>query len=364
MDGRILQINIGNIKNNIAGIKNLTKKMFLAVVKSDAYGMGSLYLSKQIEEDVDSFGVETIEEGVQLRKGGINKPVLVLGQILPGDIKYIVKYNLIVTIGSLEFLRYISHSNIKSRISAHIKFDTGMGRLGIMYQNVDEALNLIYSSKNIKLEGVYSHLATSESPDKSYALSQIKLFKSILKKFTRGSYITHIANSGAIINIPESYKNFSMVRSGLLLYGVYPSLFLRVFKKKSFITSALTGKAKILAVKTLSSGSSIGYGRTYICRENTKIALAGIGYGDGLNRNLSNKIFVKIKNKILPVRGNISMDQIIIEIPHNMDVKEGDECIFLDEELNVENMAEICKTVPHEILCNFGKKRLNKVYIQ
>ncbi|MCL5674637.1 MAG: alanine racemase [Candidatus Omnitrophica bacterium] len=362
MDDRIIEINISNIKSNIAGIKKFTKKLFLAVVKCNAYGMGAPYLSRFIEEDVDYFGVETIEEAIQLRKGKIKKPVLILGQILQDDVEYISKYNLIVTIGSLEFFKYVSGS-IKTRISAHIKFDTGMGRLGIMPQSAEEVLNIIHSSKNINVEGVFSHLATSEDPDKNFAMEQLNVFKNILKKFHPNKYVTHIANSGAIINLPESYKDFSMVRSGLLLYGVYPGLFLRTFKRKPFIKSALTGKAKVLLIKNLPAGASIGYGRTYTCKKNTRIVLVGIGYGDGLNKSLSNRIFVKIKDRILSARGNISMDQIVVEIPQDLDVKQGDECIFLDDELNIENMAEICKTVPHEILCNLGKERLKKIYI-
>jgi alanine racemase len=362
MNDRTLEININNIKNNIIGIKNWTKKLFLAVIKCDAYGMGAVHLSRYIQQEVDYFGVETIEEAVQLRKNNIKKPILILGQTLQEDIKYADKYKVAITIGSLEFLKGISKKT-KNSISVHLKFDTGMGRLGIAPKDTEKILEVIHSSKNINLEGIFSHLATSEDPDKNFALEQINIFKNILKKFPGRKYITHIANSGGIINLPESYKDFSMVRSGLLLYGVYPSLFLRTFKKKSFITSAIIGRAKVLLIKDIPCGTSVGYGRTYICKKNIKIALVSIGYGDGLNRKLSNKFFVKIKNKILPIIGNISMDQIIIETPQNLDIKPGDECIFIDDELNIENISQICKTVPHEILCNLGKDRLKKVYI-
>jgi alanine racemase len=185
-----------------------------------------------------------------------------------------------------------------------------------------------------------------------------------LRKFSDGEYLTHIANSGAIINIPETYGDFSMVRIGLLLFGVYPSLFLKTFKRKPFIEFSLKGKAKVLLVKKVSAGASIGYGRTYICKEDTRIALISIGYGDGLNRMLSNKIFIKINKHLLPSRGCISMDQMIVEIPERLNVKPGDECIFLDEELNVEGMAEMCGSVPHEIMCNFGKARIKRTYVR
>lgn len=354
---RILEIDLGAVLNNVRLIKKITGKKLLACVKCDGYGLGAIPVSKKIEDDVDWFGVATIEEAISLRKAGIKKPVLVLGPVHSSQLRKAINYRISLTAAGLDFIKEIVTAE---NLSVHIKIDTGMGRIGIFPEQIPEALRLIRNSK-IKVEGVFSHLSNSESPDRRFAIKQIEIFKKAIASIpAKYRVITHIANSGGIVNVPESVKDFSMVRTGLLLYGVYPSLFLRTFKNIPSLCYAIKGKAEVLITREVPAGTSISYGATYVCQEKTIIAIAGIGYGDGLNRALSNRFFMKIDNNLFPIRGRICMDQTILEVDSS--VKKGQEVVFLDSQLSVEDMAEICNTVPHEILTGFGVSRLKKVY--
>ncbi|MGB9642163.1 MAG: alanine racemase, partial [Candidatus Ratteibacteria bacterium] len=262
------------------------------------------------------------------------------------------------TAASSTFIRSIINAK---NISIHLKVDTGMGRIGILPEEVSSVMDIIKNSKGIKLEGIFSHLATSERADRKFAIKQIEIFKQVLAVVpAKLRVITHIANSGGIVNIPESVENFSMVRTGLLLYGVYPSLFLKTFKAIPSLKYALKGIAKILSVRKIPAGTRISYGGTFTCKQDTTIAIAGIGYGDGLNRALSNKFYMKYKEELFSIRGNICMDQTVLEVKKN--IKEAGEVIFLDNQLSIELMAEICGTVPHAIMTAFGASRLKKVY--
>ncbi|MCM8822362.1 MAG: alanine racemase [Candidatus Omnitrophica bacterium] len=355
---RILEIDLDSIADNVVLLKKITGKKILACVKCDGYGLGAIPVSKKIEKHIDWFGVATVDEAVALRKSGIIKPVLVLGPAPASEAKKAIDYNISLAAASMDFINKIQSAR---NLSVHIKVDTGMGRIGILPQHLNEAVRIIRKSK-VKIEGIFSHFSNSENPDRFFSLKQIKIFSEALSVIpARSKIITHIANSGGIVNVPESVESFSMVRTGLLLYGVYPTLFLRVFKKISGLRYALKGTAEILLVRDVPAGSAISYGGTYVCSKDTRIAIIGIGYGDGLDRSLSNRFFMKHNDKLFPVRGRICMDQTILEIDQTLD--EGSKIVFLDQELSVEDMAQMCNTVPQEILTRFGVSRLKKVYL-
>ncbi|MCM8814536.1 MAG: alanine racemase [Candidatus Omnitrophica bacterium] len=355
---RFIEVDLDAIASNVVLLKKVTGKKILACVKCDAYGLGAVAVSKRIEKHIDWFGVATIDEAISLRKAGIIKPILVLAPVSTSVVNKAMDYNISLTAASIDF---ISKVNSASKLSIHIKIDTGMGRAGILPCELNEAIRILGKSK-VKIEGIFSHLSNSENPDKTFSLKQIKIFSGTLSVIpAQSKIITHIANSGGIVNVPESVESFSMVRTGLLLYGVYPTLFLRVFKKISGLRYALKGVAKIILVRDVPAGTAISYGGTYVCSKDTRIAIAGIGYGDGLDRALSNNFFMKYNDKLFPVRGRICMDQTILEIDQSVD--EGSKIVFLDQELSVEDMAGICRTVPQEILTRFGVPRLKKVYI-
>lgn len=355
--GRVLEIDLGAIEHNVITLKKFTGRKLLACVKCDGYGIGAIPVSRRIEKHIDWFGVATIDEAISLRKSGIKKPILVLGPVSCDEVRRAINYSISLTAASESFIREILTAD---NLSIHIKVDTGMGRAGILPEHLNEAIKSIRNSK-VKISGIFSHFSDSENPDRKFALKQIEIFKNaIMSVPLKFRSLTHIANSGGIVNVPESVREFSMVRTGLLLFGVYPTLFLRIFKSIPGLKYSLNGKTRILLVRELPAGSPVSYGGSYVCKFKTKIAIAGIGYGDGLKRGLSNKFFIKYGNELFPIRGRICMDQTMIEVDDT--VKEGMQVVFLDEQLSIESMAEICRTVPHEIMTGFGVSRLRKVY--
>jgi len=354
---RILEIDLDAILNNVRTLKKITGKKLLACVKCDGYGLGAISVSKKIERHTDWFGVATLDEAICLRKAGIKKPVLVLGPVSASLVRKAIDYSISLTAASPDFINSILTAE---NLSIHIKVDTGMGRIGLLPGQLKEVVRILKKTR-IKIEGIFTHFSDSENPDKKSALKQIEVFNAALEQIPAGyRRITHVANSGGIVNVPESVEGFSMVRTGLLLYGVYPTLFLRIFKKIPGLQYAITGKADILLVRQVPAGTCISYGSTYICPDNTTIAIVGLGYGDGLDRGLSNRFFMKCDNRLFPIRGRICMDQTILQV--NSSTKEGSQVIFLDSQLSVEDMAQICRTVPQEIMTRFGVSRLKKVY--
>jgi len=355
---RILEVDLDAISNNVRIIKKYTGKKLLACVKCDGYGLGAVPISKKIEPLVDWFGTATVEEGILLRKAGITRPILVLGPIRKDNIKNAISHRISITLPSQDFIDCIP---LSENVSVHIKVDTGMGRIGIMPEDLYETVRRIKSRKNIKLEGIFSHFSDSENPDRKFALEQVRIFQDVLKQIpAKWRTTTHMANSGGIINVPESFKGFSMVRTGLLLYGVYPCLFLKTFKCLPSLKYAICGSTEILFVRNVDAGTRLSYGGRFVCQKETRIGIAGIGYGDGLSRALSNNFYMKCRDSLLPIRGNICMDQTILEL--NQNTEQGDRVVFLDSEISAEDMAEISHTVPHEILTRFGVSRMKKIY--
>ncbi|HRR95582.1 MAG TPA: alanine racemase [Candidatus Ratteibacteria bacterium] len=359
---RWIEIDCGKIIENIKKIKNFTKKKFMATVKSDFYGMGAKYVSKKIESVVDYFGVAIPSEGIELREIGIKKPILVLGPILPSDVEELIMRDIEITLCSndvFEQLKRVSKKRQKKAV-VHIKIDTGMGRIGIQKEEAENFIKKVKEEKNIFTKGIYTHLATAEWENKEYAKYQIESFYSVLEEINKIKNIPlkHIANSAAIINLPETYKNFDMIRIGLLTLGIYPA---KELYKRLKLQPALKGFCKVLFLKELPEGRYLSYGITYKTEKKTKVATLGIGYGDGLRRFLSNKFELKWNNKKIKIIGNICMDQTLVDVS-GKNVKIGDEIYIFGDGFEIEDMAKIGGTTPQEILCGFGARRIQKVY--
>ncbi len=359
-----IEVDIGKIKRNIEKIKKITEKKLLASVKCDFYGMGMKEVSREIDKIVDFYGVATFEEAMELKEMNVKKPVLIMGSILPDHVRDCVENNIRITLCNEEVLNEIVRVNGKYQKEAivHIKVDTGMGRIGLREKEVFPFIENVLKHKSIKIEGIFSHFATAEWKDKTYAEHQLKLFKNIIEKIEGKNKIPikHMANSGGILNIPESYKNFDMVRIGILLLGVYPAKYLA---GKIMFERALRCFTKVNFIKEVGKGTPLSYGLTFTTKKKTKVATLGIGYGDGLRRFLSNKFYLKWKNYKLKIIGNICMDQTLVDVT-NKDIKVGDVIEVFGDNFEIETMAEIGKTVPQEILCGFGSKRVEKIYIK
>lgn len=361
-------INLSKYKKNLNVVKEMIgrNRKLIAIIKANAYGHGLVPIAKAGEQDgVDMFGVANIEEGVRLRENGIKKPILILLQPNEDEIEELVQYNLTPLISEFEFARKISEVAVKAKkiIRVHCKVDTGMGRQGIPVDSALKEIRNIVHLPNIDLEGVATHFPCAEIENDSFTLNQISVFSKLLEDLGELGVpyeLAHCANSAGLINYPSSY--FDAVRPGIITYGVLP---VNNNKVKELIAPILRWEAKITQVKTIPKGSTIGYGRTFEATYDMNVAIVPVGYADGYKLSLSNKGEVLIGGARCPVRGNVSMDQIVVEIKTDKFVKSGDTAVIIgrdgNEEITVEEMAQKAGTIPYDILTGIGS-RVKRVY--
>ena len=325
----------------------------MAVVKANAYGHGIVEVSKVLQKvKVTYLGVATLDEALGLRRAKIKLPILILGPVLPEEAKAAVNNDVTLTLCNmalLKALKDISTSKLKPKV--HIKVDTGMGRIGVWHEDATEFIIDVAKTKNIDLEGVYTHFSIA-GRDKFFTQYQIESFERILKNlenFGISVKYKHAANSIACVDWKKSHLN--MVRPGIIVYGIYPK---RNFPRLIKLNPAFSLKTKIAFIKKTPPGRSISYGRTYITQSHTKIATLPIGYADGYGRILSNKAEVLIKGQRAPVVGKVTMDQTMIDVGHIKKIKEGDEVVLIgkqrDEEIRIEKLARLAGTIPYEIV--------------
>lgn len=359
------EVRLDNLSYNLAQIKKrLSAKIKVMVtVKADAYGHGLIPVAKKlVDYGVDYLGVASIDEGIKLREAGINLPILVLGLILETDIEPLFTYGLTVTVCTESFARVL---NIKAKslgkiINAHIKVDTGMGRIGVLYREALRTIKKIHSLKFINIEGVFTHFALADV-NEEFTFTQISFFGRLVAKLREDNIhipLVHAANSSGIINFKESH--FNMVRPGLVIYGLSPGKNIGIDLKP-----LLSLKTKIVYVKKVPRGYGISYGHTYVTSKPTTIVTLPIGYGDGYPRNLSNQASVLIKGKCFKISGRVCMDQIMVDVG-NTSVKAGDEAVLIGSQgknkIIVEDLADLSGTIPYEIVCGLGS-RIPRVYI-
>ena len=367
----VAEINLDNIAHNLKEVKKRVGEdtKVLAVVKADAYGHGAVEVSKVVlYNGADWLGVATCEEGVQLRNNSIFVPILLLGYTPPARVREVILNNLTQTVFSYDMALEFSNEAVRLEKNAHvhIKIDTGMGRIGFM-PNEESLREISEISKlpNINITGIYTHFATADEKDKSFTFEQYKKFTYMAEnteKIVGRKIIKHAANSGAIIDLPE--LKLDMVREGIILYGLYPSL---QVQKNIDIRPCMTIRTNVSYVKDMEEGESIGYGRTFFTKRKSRIATIPVGYADGYARAMSNKAFVIINGKKVPVIGNVCMDQFMADVTDAGEVKAGDSVILMGEDngekISADDIAEIQKTISYEVLCGIGK-RVPRVYIR
>jgi len=365
------EINLDNLANNIREVRKVTnpKTKISAVIKADGYGHGAVAIAQTLlENGADRFAVATLSEALQLRKEFKETQIMVLGYTPEHLAQEIIQNNIIQTIYSLEQAQEFSKvaKQLNKNIVVHIKIDSGMNRLGMLCSE-DTVNTVLQINKldNLLIEGIYTHFAAADELDKTYTKTQVEKFSKIVEQIEEKGLtipIKHVSNSAAIIDMPEF--NFDMVRAGIMLYGLYPSQ--SVNHERVNLKEVMCLKAKIAQVKEIEAGSGISYGLTYKCEHKTKIATLPIGYADGYTRMLSNKAKVLVKNKIVPVLGNICMDQCIIDVT-NLDVKMGDEVVLYGGDnkdgISIDSVANLLNTINYEIVCMVDK-RVPRIYLK
>ncbi len=367
----VAQIDVEAIAHNYRQIKKTIPKytQIMAVVKADGYGHGAVEVAQILQQEgVDYLAVAIAAEGAQLREVGITAPILVLGYTPATSVGVLIENDLTQTIFSYEMAKYISYesSKIDKKVKIHIKVDTGMGRIGFLpHPTSIEEIVEINKLPNIDIEGIYTHFSSADEKDQTYTKKQNSIFNGFLKELSEVDIdipIVHAANSAAIIM--HKYTCSNMVRLGISLYGHYPSELAKSYL--AGLVPAMSLKTQVVHIKEVPKGQSIGYNRKHTTKDVTKIATIPIGYADGYSRGLSNQGRVLIRGEYAPVIGNICMDQFMVDVTHINYVAVGDEVVLFgkqdDNEITVEEIANLLDTINYEIICMIGK-RIPRIYV-
>ena len=363
------EVYLNRIVHNMHEIRRLVREPceLMAVVKADGYGHGALPVAgAALLAGASRLAVAIPEEGVILREGGISSPILVLGSVLPEQAEVIVRNFLTATVFDLPLAHALSAEARRQgrNVRVHLKVDTGMGRVGLFPHDVVPFVHQVMCLPHLEIEGIYTHFATADEGEKTYAFQQLKLFEKVLKEIKAAEIqipLRHAANSAAILNLPESHLD--MVRPGIILYGINP---LEGEPPSITLEPALSWKAKIAYLKQVPTGTGISYGRTHITRGSAWIATLPLGYADGLSRALSNRGEVLIRGQRASIVGRVCMDQCMVDVSQIAGVQVGDEAVLIGsqgrERLSAEEIAQKIGTIGYEVLCNIGK-RVPRVYV-
>lgn len=357
-----VEIDLGNFEYNLTQLKSKISSgtSFMQIVKADAYGHGAYEIAlKSLESGASYLGVANSEEGILLRTQNISAPILILSPSSAEEIDAIIEYSLVPTISSLDFATKLNEASENQQIvtNIQIEFDTGMGRSGFRYESAKGILSEIVKLGNLNIEGIYSHFCASES-DLEYTQLQNKRFLGIVNNLSFKPRFIHIANSPGVITCSPPYTN--MVRLGLLSYGVYPN---QEFSQEINLKPVMSFKSFVCQIKTAQKGDSVGYNRTYIAPTDIKYAIIPVGYADGYDFLLSNKGIVRIKNRLFPVIGRISMDMITVDITSANDIHTGDEVILLNGgELRSERLVQNYNGLSYELLSQVGRRARRYYY--
>ena len=360
----LTQIDLAAIRHNFKILRKNSVEI-LPIIKADAYGHGMIEVATQLHLlGVKIFGVSDVVEGMELRRHGFKNDILLLESPLPSLVTDIVTCGLTPSVSTMVLAKALNKEagGRGQKIKIHIEIDTGMGRLGIWHKEAAEFIRQIEGLPNLIIDGIFTHFPLSDS-DSKFTERQLKNFADLLKSL--GSMAQHVryihaANSMGLSN----YKNavLNLARPGLMLYGLYPREDLR---RKINLKPVMSIKTHVLYVKTLEKGRGVSYGHTYVAKKKIKVATLAIGYSDGYFRIFSNKSSVLIHGKRCPIVGNVTMDQIIVDVSAVKSVKIGDAAVVLGQDkkhrITAEELGTLANTINYEIVCNLGN-RLARVY--
>ncbi|HIJ81361.1 MAG TPA: alanine racemase [Desulfuromonadales bacterium] len=343
----------------------------LAVVKADAYGHGFMDISRELENlGVDAFGVAFLAEGIQLRKSGIDKPVLLLGGTYPDQERKCVGFNLSTTVFTLEQAQALNYAAGKlfRKAQIHIKVDSGMGRLGVPYRRIPEFLIELKKLQHLALEGVISHFASADELDESgtrFTKLQSERFATAVSQIREAGYsprYIHIANSAATLT--GDVPGCNLIRPGIALYGGFPS---GDFIGKVDLIPVMRLKSRIAMLKWIEPGETVSYARRFTASGPTLIASVPVGYADGYPRSLTNRGEALIRGQRAKITGTVCMDWIMLDVTHIEGATAGDEVVLMGPDglgnaLYADELASWAGTIPYEILCGVSK-RVPRVYL-
>ena len=364
------EVDLDRFDRNIAAIQAAvgSECKILLVVKADAYGHGSVEISRAAMEDgVSMLGVATLHEGIELRSAGLTAPIVILSPSLLSEVDEIIEHRLTPCVSSLEFAELLSRRCVAREVISriHVEVDTGMGRTGVSDGDAFEFLQRIGKMPNLKLEGVFTHFPDADSGNTFFAEEQLHRFHEILDALARRKIevpIRHAANSAGILSLPQS--RLDMVRPGILAYGFYPS---ERVPRSIPVEGVMSFRSRVAQLRAVPAGRFISYGRTYQTKRPTRIGVLPVGYGHGLPWLLSNRGEVLIRGRRAPVVGRVTMDLTMVDVTEIPDIGLGDEAVLFGEQggatITLGEVAERAETLPYEILCSMGK-RVVRVYVR
>ena len=369
-------IHLNNLRWNIRQFRRILNPsvQICMAVKADAYGHGASRIVKTaVEEGIGWFGVATVYEGVRLRREGIQARLLLFSLPFPEEIPLLFQYNIspfVADAATISRLETAAEEELRTkaplnagRFPVHLKIDTGMGRIGCFPEDAPGLAEQIARSSRLFLEGTCTHFPGSDTKDQAFSKKQTALFlRSVDGIRSRGVNpgILHAANSGAVVGLPESHLD--MVRPGIILYGYYPS---REQPRKLEIRPVYELQTRVMFLKKVPAGTPISYGSIYRTKGTTWIATLPVGYGDGFPRLLSNKAQVRIGEKMYPLAGRVCMDQIMVDLGPETEVRLNDTAVLFGPGPagpTAETIAEAIGTIPYEITCGISK-RVPRMYV-
>jgi alanine racemase len=353
----LAEINLNALEGNLAQVRQKIGEgvAIMGVVKANAYGHGLLEIARHLQRlNVDAFGVAFPEEGAALRKGGIRKPIHVFALPTKPQCPLIARYRLEATVCSLEESQWLNvlGTKVHRTLPVNLKIDSGMNRLGLKRKQLEPYLRTLAGLKRIEVVGVFTHFATADEEDQSFARRQLDEFQAALDILRRNGIEpsrTHCANSAAIMTLKESH--FSMVRPGIMLYGYAPS---RALAKSASLIPVMRLSTRVALVKEIEVGESVSYARRFVASRRTRIATLPVGYADGIFRLLSGKCQVLINGRLCPVVGTICMDHLMVDVGGE-DVKVGDEAVLIGQQgsarISAWDLSDRLGSIPYEICC-------------
>lgn len=376
-----VDIDLGALARNVRALKGLllSGTQFMATVKANAYGHGAIEVARTaLKNGADCLAVARISEAVELKGAGFDVPILLFGDVLPEQVPFLIAHDIRITLTCLETARLIADKarDMGKFLKVHVEVDTGMGRLGVLHdqlvtpgdisdqswKSVDEILE-IHRLKGLEIEGLYTHMANADARDKAHTRQQLDRFKTLVAKLKEKGLtppVLHGANSAAMIEMPDSH--FQMVRPGIAIYGLWPSD--EMDQTRITLEPVMSIRSKIIHLKTVSKGFKISYGSTHVTQIPTRIATVPIGYADGYSRLLSSRGQMLVRGIKAQITGRVCMDFTMIDVGHIPDCALGDEVVIMgsqgEEKITANNIADTIGTINYEVVASLTKRMPNR----
>ncbi len=364
------EIDLDAIAFNAAGLKARAggQAELMVTVKANAYGHGAVPVARAaLEGGATRLAVHRVLEGVQLRQAGITAPILVMGYTLPAASERVARWDLTLTVNSQSQAEALSAAAMDAgkSLPVHVKVDTGMGRYGLLPDEVLDFVRFLAGLPGLVLEGLYTHYAVADLADKTFTRQQFHIYSEVVQQLEAAGFdfpLKHVSNSATTFDLPE--MALDMLRCGIALYGLRPS---NEVEPAIPLRPALTLKSRVARVRTLPAGASISYGRTYITAKPTRVALVPVGYGDGYHRLISNRGAVLIHGQRAPIVGRVCMDQFVVDVSHIPNVQLHDEVVLIGRQgegcIPAEEVARWAETINYEVTTGL-LPRVARIYVR